>query len=183
MNKLMVLVVLSFALSCGSLAFAEAQNDQLQGAKQETQNPTAAPAAQKESKGTTQVDKIAIGTAIDNKELSGEAKEFDASVGRVYCWTKVSSANAPAEIKHVWYANDKKEAEVSLPIKYSAMRTWSSKAVWPGQWKVEVTDDSGSVLSSTEFTVKAGAEGAAPTDKTSNQNKASAEKEEQPEKQ
>ena len=100
------------------------------------------------------IEKIAVGTAIDNKELTGTAKEFDASMNRVYCWTKVTASNPPTKINHVWYAEDKQEAEVPLEIKYSSMRTWSSKNVWPGRWKVEVTSDSGEVLSSTDFTVQ-----------------------------
>jgi hypothetical protein len=33
------------------------------------------------------------------------------------------------------------------------MRTWSSKNVWAGSWKVEVQDDKGTVLSTKEFVV------------------------------
>ena len=99
------------------------------------------------------VEKIAIGTAIDNKEISGEAASFDSSVTRVYAWTKVTTDQAPVTIKHVWSADGKEEATVPLEIKYNAARTWSSKSVWPGSWKVDVTDDQGKVLSSQEFTV------------------------------
>jgi hypothetical protein len=107
----------------------------------------AAPAA------NIKVEKIAVGSAIDNKEISGEAAQFSSSNERVYCWTKVSSDQTPVTIKHVWSADGKKEAEVALEIKYPSARTWSSKSVWPGSWKVDVTDDQGKVLSSKEFTV------------------------------
>lgn len=103
---------------------------------------------------TVKVDRVALGTGVENREPMGETKEFMASVNRVYHWSKISAANVPTEIKHVWYAGGKKEAEVSLPVKYVSMRTWSSKAVWPGQWKVEIVDSSGHVISSTEFVVK-----------------------------
>src|SRR5439155_16212308 len=88
-----------------------------------------------------------------NKEISGEAAQFDGSTTRVYCWTKVTSDQAPATLKHVWSADGKQEAEVPLEIKYTSMRTWSSKNVWPGSWKVDAVDDKGSVLASKEFTV------------------------------
>ena len=101
-----------------------------------------------------QIEKMVIGTAIDNHELTGAAQEFNASVSRLYCWTKVNAQEVPTSITHVWYADDKKEAEVPLNIKSSSMRTWSSKSVWPGQWKVEAVDGAGNVLSSVEFTVK-----------------------------
>ncbi len=110
--------------------------------------PAAAPVAANVS-----VEKIAVGTAVENKEISGEAAQFDGSVSRVYCWTKVTTDQTPVTIKHVWSAEGKKEAEVPLEIKYPVARTWSSKSVWPGSWKVEATDDHGKVLSSKEFTV------------------------------
>ena len=113
----------------------------------------AASAAMPAATANVTVEKIAVGTAIDNKEISGEAGEFPSSTERVYCWTKVASDQTPVTIKHVWSADGKKEAEVTLEIKYPSARTWSSKNVWPGAWKVEVTDDQGKVLSSKEFTV------------------------------
>jgi hypothetical protein len=103
---------------------------------------------------TVQLDKMAVGTAIDNKELAGTATEFDSSVQRLYCWSKVTAANPPAKITHVWYADGTKEAEVPLDIKYPTVRTWSSKSVWPAKWKVEVLSDSGESLGTSEFTVK-----------------------------
>lgn len=125
----------------------------------DTTPPAAAPAAPVASQpaatpaANIKVEKIAVGSAIDNKEISGEAAQFAASVGRVYCWTKVTTDQTPVTIKHVWSADGKQEAEVPLDIKYDSMRTWSSKTVWPGSWKVDVVDDKGSVLSSKEFTV------------------------------
>jgi hypothetical protein len=115
--------------------------------------PAATPAATPAAAANITVEKIAVGAAIDNKEISGEAASFPSSTERVYCWTKVSSDQTPVTIKHVWSADGKKEAEVALDIKYPSARTWSSKSVWPGSWKVEVTDDQGKVLSSKEFTV------------------------------
>jgi hypothetical protein len=115
--------------------------------------PTAPAAAAAPVAATIKVEKTAIGTAIENKEITGEAAQFDGSVTRVYCWTKVSTDQTPVTIKHVWSADGKKEAEVALDVKYPSARTWSSKSVWPGSWKVEVTDDQGKVLDSKAFTV------------------------------
>ena len=96
---------------------------------------------------------MAVGTGIDNKEISGEAARFDATVDRVYCWTKVTADHVPATIKHVWTLDGKKEAEIPLDLKYPAMRTWSWKRVRPGAWKVEAVDEQGAVLFSKEFAV------------------------------
>ncbi len=100
------------------------------------------------------VDKIVAATSVDKLEPVGENTEFDASVGTVYCWTKVSAKTVPATIKHVWYLGDKKVFEHSLDLKFPSTRTWSSKSVKSGSWKVDVTDEAGTVLSSVTFTVK-----------------------------
>jgi len=100
------------------------------------------------------VEKIVVATSVDNHEPVGENKEFAASVGTVSCWTKITGATVPSKIKHVWYLGDKKVFEQSLDLKFASTRTWSTKSVKPGDWKVEVTDDAGTVLSSVTFTVK-----------------------------
>jgi hypothetical protein len=115
--------------------------------------PAPVPAAAAPSGVFVKVEKVALGTAIENKEISGEAAQFPASVGKLYCWTQITTEKVPATIKHVWSVDGKKEADVSLEVKYAGMRTWSSKNVWPGAWKVEVVDESGAVLSSKEATV------------------------------
>jgi len=91
---------------------------------------------------------------VESRELVGEATEFDVSVGRIYCWTKIISQNVPAAIKHVWYADEQQVAEVPLNINYPSTRTWSSKAISAGKWRVEVVGETGEVLASTDFTVK-----------------------------
>jgi hypothetical protein len=109
-----------------------------------------------------QVEKIALGTGLESRELVGEATEFDVSAGRIYCWTKITSQNVPTTITHVWYADAEKAAEVPLNIKHPTMRTWSSKVIWAGKWRVDVVGETGEVLASTDFTVKAQPAPAAP---------------------
>ncbi len=133
MNNLLHL--LASALLLQGLAFAQEQ-------------PT--PAANQALK----VEKIVMATSVENREPVGENSEFPASAGTVSCWTKVTAATPPVTIKHVWYFGDKKVFEQSLELKLASTRTWSSKAVKPGSWKVDVTDDAGAVLSSVSFTVK-----------------------------
>jgi hypothetical protein len=100
------------------------------------------------------VEKGVAATSVENRGPVGESKEFEASVGTVYCWTKIAATTVPATIKHVWYIGDQKVFEKALEIKYPSTRTWSSKSVKAGNWRVEVTDDAGAVLSSVSFTVK-----------------------------
>ena len=114
-----------------------------------------APKEQAEPPNLYQVEKFALGTGVESRELVGEATEFDVSVGRIYCWTRIISQNVPATVKHVWYADKEQVAEVPLNINYPSTRTWSSKAISAGKWRVEVVSETGEILASTDFTVKA----------------------------
>lgn len=100
------------------------------------------------------VEKAVAATSVENREPVGESKEFESSVGTVYCWTKISAQTTPATIKHVWYVGGQKVFEKALDIRYPSTRTWSAKSVRAGDWKVDVTDEAGTVLSSVSFTVK-----------------------------
>jgi len=113
---------------------------------------SAAAPAPSAAKGNLSVVKLSVGTAIDNKELSGEATEF-TSVGKVYAWAKVSAEQAPADIKFLWTVDGNKEAEVPVTVKYPEARLWSSKNVWPGSWKVAVMDGDKS-FAEVSFTIK-----------------------------
>jgi DUF2914 family protein len=151
MKNTTLVILAAIVMGIGSAEAAETTPPALP-AGQAGAPPAAAPAAPA-APAVVKVEKIAIGTAIDNKEISGEAASFDSTVTRVYAWTKVTTDQTPVTIKHVWSADGKEEASVPLEIKYNAARTWSSKAVWPGSWKVDVQDDQGKVLVSKEFTV------------------------------
>lgn len=98
------------------------------------------------------LDSAVLATGVENKNAVGEATTFTDS-GRVFCWTKVGTVSAATSIKHVWYFGEEKKFEIDLSVPSSGYRTYSSKTVWPGSWKVEVTDAAGTVLKTLEFTV------------------------------
>jgi hypothetical protein len=100
------------------------------------------------------VEKTVVATSISALDPVGESKDFGSSVGTVYCWTKVSARTVPATIVHVWYLADQKVFTYPLELKFNSTRTWSSKSVRSGSWRVDVTDESGTVLSSKSFTVR-----------------------------
>jgi len=109
--------------------------------------------AEKNSAPVIKVEKIVTAAAVESREPVGETAAFDKTTPRVYTWTKIAAEQTPLKIKHVYYADEKKVAEVELTVNSSPYRVWSSKTVWPGNWKVEVTDEAGTVLATTEFTV------------------------------
>ncbi len=116
------------------------------------QTPAAAPEAVKAAP-AIQVDKIVVAAGVENKEPVGEAATFSKSAGKVYTWTKISVEAVPTVIKHVYYLDGKMVREIELKVFSSPYRVWSWKNVTPGKWKVEVTDEAGTVLASSEFTV------------------------------
>ncbi|OGR87879.1 MAG: hypothetical protein A3A86_07440 [Elusimicrobia bacterium RIFCSPLOWO2_01_FULL_60_11] len=121
--------------------------------KQTESSKDAPKAAQAQTSKTGWVEKISICTSVKDREPEGEGAEF-TSVSRLYCWTSVRPPSVPAVIKHVWRSGGKTMSTVALKVKYSPSRTWSTLAVTPGSWSVDVVSESGEVLSTAEFTVK-----------------------------
>lgn len=84
----------------------------------------------------------------------GEAMEFPADVGQVFCWTRVTGASGTS-IQHVWMHDDM-EFPVTLEVSGSPWRTWSSKTIppeWAGEWTVEIRDAADNVLETLTFNV------------------------------
>jgi hypothetical protein len=101
------------------------------------------------------VAELMIGTGIENRELVGPGDSFQLSVGKLYCFSRVSNATG-SDIEHVWYKGDAEVARVKLTVGGSPWRTYSSKNLGEdgaGAWRCEVVHN-GSVLQSTRFTVQ-----------------------------
>lgn len=98
-----------------------------------------------------------IATSVENRLPLGTGEQFPAGVGRLYCFTTVSGAQSHTSISHTWYYQEKKMAEVVLPVRSANWRTWSSKMIlpaWKGDWRVAVTDEDGILLKTIIFTVE-----------------------------
>lgn len=103
------------------------------------------------------VSKGVLCTAVADREAADPKEsgaEFEAGVQRVYFWNAATVAHPPQTVKHVWTKDGKAVAEVSLELKHTRTRTWSSKKIAPGSWKVETVTPDGTVLAVVEFTVK-----------------------------
>ena len=82
---------------------------------------------------------------------------FDTSVGRLYCFTKITGAGGETTVKHIWYRGEKMLHEQVLPVKSTSWRTWSSKKIrpeWKGNWMVEVAAHDGTVLKTLLFELR-----------------------------
>jgi hypothetical protein len=93
---------------------------------------------------------------IVNRQPIDVGNSFDASVGTLYCLTKITGAYGPTEITHVWYFGDTERARVKLAVNSASWRTYSSKRIQAheiGAWHVDVLGPGGDVLQTMEFTI------------------------------
>jgi hypothetical protein len=103
------------------------------------------------------VENVVICTSVEDRQPIGADSVFNADIGKLYCFTKLTSQTDTAEISHVWFFGDTQMAKVDLPIRAKAWRTWSSKRIlldWIGDWRIEVQDSEGNVLYEIFFVIK-----------------------------
>ena len=106
--------------------------------------------------GTLEVRDVAISTGVEDRVPTGISSYFDASVGKLYAFTRIVGADGETRIYHKWYHGDVLVADVTLNVRSGDWRTWSSKNVqsdWTGDWRVVVVSEDGSVLGSVKFAV------------------------------
>jgi hypothetical protein len=103
-----------------------------------------------------EVTDIVITDQVMDREPGEHMTAVPSSVGKVYCWMRVTGAEGETIIEHVWYKGDVEMARVPLTVAGSNWRTWSSKnieEIWTGDWRVDVVGPDGEVLRSVSFTV------------------------------
>jgi hypothetical protein len=104
-----------------------------------------------------EVENNAICTSVEDRQPIGTDSVFTADAGKLYCFTKLKSQTDKSKISHVWFYQDNIMAKINLPIKAKSWRTWSAKTImpdWKGNWRVEVQDSNGNILSSISFRLK-----------------------------
>lgn len=106
------------------------------------------------------VHRAVAATGVSNRAPVGESTTFSPSVGKVYCFTEVSPADAAAantSLIHRWYLGDRPQGETRLKVAGSHWRTYSNRTVSEakmGGWRVELVDSNGNVLQTVRFTVE-----------------------------
>jgi len=114
-------------------------------------------AAQENADSTIQLAEAVICRSIEDRTPIASASVFSASVGQLFCFTKVVGATTDTAIIHHWYLNGKLKASVTLPVRSASWRTWSSKKITPsetGDWMVEVVTEDGNALESILFLIQ-----------------------------
>jgi len=111
----------------------------------------------KAQEASVEVAEAVICADVVDREPVDVGDEFETSVNRLFCFTKIIGIQAPIEITHVWYWGEVERARVSVPVGGSGWRTWSTKAIQAhetGAWHVDVLGPIGELLKSLSFTVK-----------------------------
>jgi hypothetical protein len=93
---------------------------------------------------------------VVNREPVDAGTTFPLSVGKLSCFAQVTGVEGSAKITHVWYLGDKERSRIDLTVNGPTWRTFSTKAIRPGDagsWRVDVVDPAGAVLKSVSFEV------------------------------
>ena len=110
-----------------------------------------------QDRATMSVSEIVICTSVVNKQPVGIDSVFAADVKQLSCYTNIVSQADQSEVSHVWFYQDKQMTKIDLKVKGRTYHTWSTKTVipkWKGDWRVEVQDSAGNVLSTISFKIR-----------------------------
>lgn len=95
---------------------------------------------------------------IKNRMPAGVDTSFPTSAQRVFVWSKIHAQQIPSTIRHRYYFDGQKISEVTLNVRSTYWRTWSSKNIsnkrFQGEWRVDITSADGKVLRRLYFEVK-----------------------------
>jgi hypothetical protein len=104
------------------------------------------------SSGGVQIVDAKLGTAIADKEITGEDSSF-AMNSKVWLWLK-TKGGASEDLTLTWACGSFSK-DTKVTIGGSPWRTWSAKtAAKAGNWTVTVKDASGATLKSLSFKVQ-----------------------------
>ena len=147
MKKLIIpiLVVVTMFMGLQSICQAQESSGQQQEPAMQAQNPP-----------ELVVSVAAICKDPVDHEPVDSGNSFTADVGKLYCFTKITGAQSPTQVTHVWLFDGTERARVDLAVNAVSWRTFSSKIIQQhelGAWRVDVLDAEGNVLKTLEFEV------------------------------
>ncbi|MFH1502201.1 MAG: DUF2914 domain-containing protein [Candidatus Eisenbacteria bacterium] len=120
----------------------------------------ASPATGPETRSDLSVLRAYICRGIEQSEPTEAGKSFiPAADGQLHlcCFSEIGGPARRDTVVHVWYWGEREMARVRLGVTGPRWRTWSTKRVldeWRGEWRVDITDDSGVLLSRLPFSVE-----------------------------
>ena len=102
------------------------------------------------------VARAIVTTGIAEREPINELTTVPAGNKKVLFFTEIRDMEGQ-QVKHRWVHGDEVMAEVDFNIGGPRWRVWSSKNLipeWSGEWRVEVVDAEGNVVSEKSFSVE-----------------------------
>ena len=100
------------------------------------------------------VSEIVLTSGVADREPVDAVTAFNAEDSKAYVFARVKNTDAPAKVKFVWYLDNVERARVAMKVGTSGRwRTWSSSNIGPGNWRVDMLDESGTLLAQKSFTV------------------------------
>ena len=114
-------------------------------------NPTHA-----QQTGNLNVASAVICKNVADRQPVEPGTSFSASVGRLYCYSKIVDIQNPTQVVHVWYYGDTERARIPLKVAPPSWRTFSSKKIQGheiGKWQVKILDASGNLLEDVVFEI------------------------------
>ena len=115
-----------------------------------------APLSIQAQQGDVKVTTAVVCRNVVDRQPVEPGSQFPASVGRLFCYTKVENVKNADNIVHAWYYGDTQRALVSLNINPPTWRTYSSKIIQAhetGAWRVDILDTTGNVLQTVRFEI------------------------------
>jgi len=113
-------------------------------------------AATSNAQGLLEVAEAAICRNVVDREPVDVGNTFQNSVGKLYCFSKISGASDPTQISHVWYYGDVERGTVNLDVKSVTWRTYSSKIIQAheiGDWHVDILGPKAELLMTLRFKI------------------------------
>jgi hypothetical protein len=103
------------------------------------------------------VEEMVIAKNVEKLKPIGVSHKFPSSVGTLFCFTKITGAQAERKVHHLWFYGDRLVQEVLLPVKGASWRTYSLRPIpaeRTGSWRVDITMEDGTLLKSVSFTIQ-----------------------------
>jgi hypothetical protein len=113
--------------------------------------------AVKAQEATLTVDVGVICRNIVDRGPVEPGESFEATVDKLFCFTKIVGAKEPVDITHVWYYGETETFRIDLAVSSASWRTWSSKTIQTsevGAWHVDILGPDGAVLKTLKFEIK-----------------------------
>lgn len=101
---------------------------------------------------------VKVCKSVEARECKDEGASFTSDVGALSCWSAIQGMKDGGKVLHKWFVGDQEAGTVTLNVGAAPRwRTYSTKSIDPsakGDWRVDVTDEGGTVLGSAKFKIE-----------------------------